>query len=107
MTALNPELLAAIGSGVVGGGVITGLVNAWVARKRVPAETDSIIVTGAEKAVVALQAVLQAETARADRAEAEADRERQRRVALEDKLDLIQAALDEARSELHALTATD
>jgi len=93
--ALEQILTTAV-AGFAGGGALTGAVAVYAARKKVPAERDSIIVNGAETAVVALQAVLQAETARADRAEA-------RCAALELKLDAIQAALDEARTELHSI----
>ncbi|MFC0622806.1 hypothetical protein [Kribbella deserti] len=84
-----------------GGSFLAGAVAAYSAKKKAPAERDSIIVTGAQTAVVALEAVLEAETARANRAEADLERERERRLALEIKLDVIQAALDEARNELH------
>lgn len=94
MTNVDPELLTAAGS-FVGGTAISALVNAWVNRKKAPVERDSIIVTGAEKAVVALQAVVEAETARADRAEAKV-------AAMEARLDSMQKMLDEARDELHA-----
>ncbi|GAB3830238.1 hypothetical protein [Kribbella italica] len=92
------------------GTAVAGVVAAWTARKKVPVERDSIIVNGAETAVVALTAVLAAETARADRAEADRDHaiadrdaERERRMAVELRLDAIQAALDDAREELRSI----
>lgn len=84
----------------LGGSALAGLVAVYTARRKVPAEVDSIIVNGAEKAVVALQAVLQAETARADRAEARVE-------ALEAKFDAVQGLLDEAREELHQWVISD
>lgn len=97
--SLDATIIGLAGPFLAGTGV-AGAVAVYTARKKVPAEVDSIIVNGAEKAVVALQAVLQAETARADRAEA-------RVVAMEAKFDAVQGLLDEAREELHAWVIAD
>ncbi|WP_405056958.1 hypothetical protein OG474_29990 [Kribbella sp. NBC_01505] len=86
----------------LGGSLVTGIATYVVQRKKAPAEIDSIIVNGAETAVVALKAVLEAESARADRAEAERDRALEREAKMEVRLDAMQTMLDEARGELHA-----
>ncbi len=106
---VSPLLLAA-SSGVMGGGFIGAAVSVDTAKKKVPVERDSIIVTGAETAVVALEKTLAAETKRADRAEAtvavrdeQLNRKDARIAALEERLDQLQAALDAARDELHAI----
>jgi hypothetical protein len=83
----------------VGGTAVAGLASYAIARRKAPAEVDSIIVTGAQNAVIALEAVVRAETARADRAEA-------RLLAMEAKFDAVQGLLDEARAELHAYRTT-
>ncbi|WLW38576.1 hypothetical protein [Streptomyces phage Verabelle] len=107
--ALDPALLAAT-TGVMSGGFIGAIGTIWSARKKVPAERDSIIVSGAETAVLALEKTLEAETRRADRAEAvvaqrdEALARKDERIsALESRLDALQSALDAARDELHAI----
>ncbi len=86
----------------LGGTLVTGIGTYVLGRRKAPAEVDSIIVNGAETAVVALKAVLEAETARANRAEAERDRALERVASMEIRLDAVQLMLDEARSELHA-----
>lgn len=108
---IDPALLTAAVSGVMGGGFIGAGVAVYTARKKVPAEVDSIIVSGAETAVVSLERTLAAETRRADRAEATvAARDARiaaleaRTEALESRLDTIQRALDDARAELHRIT---
>ncbi|TCC19968.1 hypothetical protein [Kribbella sindirgiensis] len=95
------EIIKLAGPFVAGGGM-AGAVAAYAAWKKGPAEKDSIIVNGAETAVVALKAVLEAETARADRAEAERDRALEREAKMEARLDAMQKMLDEARDEIHA-----
>lgn len=95
---------------LMGGGLIAACVSWYVAKSKTPAEVDSIIVAGAESAVVTIEKTLAAETRRADRAEAReavllqriADKEA-RIEALEHKLDALQNALDDARKELHSI----
>lgn len=103
----------AIATGVMSGGFIGALVSIYTARRKVPAERDSIIVSGAETAVLSLERTLAAETRRADRAESvivdcnEALARRDARIeALESRLDGLQKLLDEARAELHAILTT-
>lgn len=108
-------VIVAIISGITGGGLIAGFVSLYTARKKVPVERDSIIVNGAESAVLSLERTLAHETARADRAEAlvakrdeEINRKDARIEALEKRLDEVQAVLDAAREELHLIrTSTD
>jgi hypothetical protein len=105
MTAAQ-DIVQLAGPFLAGGGA-AGAVAFYTARKKAPAERDSIIVNGAETAVVALQAVLLAETARADRAEARADKADARVLAMEARLDAVQGLLDEAREELHTWLVAD
>lgn len=98
----NPILVALI-TGVMSGGIIGALTTLWVAWKKTPVERDSIIVGGAETAVLALEKSLAAEIRRADRAEA---REAQKDAQLErmrEQLEAAQATLDQVRAELHEL----
>lgn len=104
---LDPALVAA-STGVMSGGFIAAAVSVYTARKKVPAERDSLIVAGAETAVVSLERTLNAETRRADRAEAmvlvrdeQLARKDARITALEGRLDILQSHLDAARQELH------
>lgn len=97
-------------STIASGGLVGALVSWYAAKKKVPVERDSIIVTGATSAVTALQAVVEAESKRADRAEArvaeleaQLHRKDERIEALEFRLDIMQAALDEAREELRSI----
>lgn len=78
-------------------------ISAWQARKKVPAEVDSIIVMGAESAVTSLGASLVAETSRADRAELAVAERDEKIEALESKIDDLQHALNLLRDELHAI----
>ncbi len=110
---MNSELLTGVATGVMGGGFLGALTTVWTARKKVPVERDSIIVTGAETAVLSLERTLAAETKRADRAEAvvlakdEALARKDARIeALERKLDALQQALDAAREELHSILSS-
>lgn len=107
---MSPDILAAVVTAVLSGGIFAGVASLYNARKKAPAERDSVIVRGAEKAVLTLQATLAAETKRADRAEAALVAEQvritekdARIAALETKLDALQAALDAARDELHEI----
>lgn len=102
------DLLALIIPGILSGGAVGAAVSVYTAKKKVPAERDSLIVTGAETAVTTLERTLAAETRRADRAEAKVAsleevlaRKDARIEALERRLDALQNALDEARDELH------
>ena len=100
---MDPILLATLASGVLGGGVFGAGVSLWTAKRKVPAEVDSIIVTGAETAVVALQGTLSAETRRADRAEKTVTQQYERIENLERRLDQLQQLLDDARNELRSI----
>lgn len=103
---MHEQVLLALAGGVASGGLIGAGATAYTAKKKVPAEVDSIIVTGAETAVQSLQASLAAETARAERAEAQV-RERDARIdALEAKIDVLYTALDAVRDELIALKSS-
>lgn len=126
---MNPDtttFVSGIATALLGGGGTAALVSVYSARKKVPAERDSIVVTGAETAVLTLEKTLAAETRRADRAEAQlvertAEVERKdRQLAMKDsqiarkderianleaRLDRLQELLDEARDELHAIIA--
>jgi cell shape-determining protein MreC len=77
-------------AGTAGGGAsLTALVTWFANRRKVPAEVDSIIVQGANTAVIALTAVNEA---------------LERRVLyLEEKLAKAQTLLDELREELSEL----
>lgn len=104
------ELLTLIISGILSGGIIGAGVSVYTARRKVPAERDSLIVTGAETAVSTLERTLAAETRRAERAEKrvgeleEALTRKDARIeALEARLDDLQQALNEAREELHRI----
>lgn len=107
---MNSPLLAAIISALMSGGFVASIVAFYTAKRKVPVEVDSIIVSGAESAVLTIEKTLAAETRRADRAEARegvllqriADKEA-RIEALEHKLDALQNALDDARQELHSI----
>lgn len=107
------EILTLIVPGLIGGGLIGALVSVYTARHKVPAEVDSLIVTGAETAVTTLERTLAAETRRADRAEAHSAeleaallRKDERIERLEARLDALQGALDDARDELHRILTT-
>lgn len=98
-------LTGLIGAG--GGGALGHGLALWTARKKVPAEVDSIIVNGAETTVQAALAVAAAEASRADRAEAkvaEQDRHIERLLA---QVEQLQTALNAVRDELHALRIND
>lgn len=89
---------------VLGGGLLgSGAVAAWTARKKVPAERDSIIVASAEMTVQGALAVASAEAARADRSDAENLVLRQRLNAALARVDGLQAALDLVRDELRSI----
>lgn len=98
----SPLLIAAV-SAVLSGGLVGAFVTLWTARQKVPAEVDSIAVSGAETAVLALERTLAAETKRADRAEAQVLKQDERIETLEKKLDDLQYALNGARAELQSL----
>lgn len=100
---MNEPVIVAGVSGLLGGGSLSAAVAYWTARRRVPAETDSIIVGSAETTVQAALAVAAAESARADRAEAAAAAKDKRIEALEAKIDFLQTALDAVRAEVHAI----
>lgn len=104
------EIATLIITGILSGGFIGALVSVYTAKKKVPAERDSLIVTGAETAVSTLEKTLAAETRRANRAEeangelhAALARRDERIERLETRLDDMQRALDDARDELHRI----
>lgn len=110
---MDSNLLTAVITGITTGGLLTGAATLYGARRKVPAERDSIIVTGAETAVLSIEKVVAAESRRADRAEAlvaqrdaEIRRKDARIEALERRLDEFQDALDATRAELHAIRTT-
>lgn len=77
---------------------------AWyTARKKVPAERDSIIVGSAETTVQAALAVASAEAARADRAESDNRDLRSRLDSALARVDQLQSALDMVRDELNSI----
>ena len=103
-------LLLPVVSILLGGGGIASLFAWLLARKKAPAEKDSIVVQSAETAALSLQKSLAAETARADRESARADKlqadneRKDKRIAtLETRLDAMQTTLDEMRRELESL----
>lgn len=100
---MSPEVVYAVLGSAGIGGAITHLATARAIRAKLPAERDSIIAEGAHTAVQSLTESLAAETARANRAEANEATLRQRCELLEARLDVLQNALDAARDELHAI----
>lgn len=95
-------------AGAAGGGAgLTSFLTYLTNRRKVPAEVDSIIVTGAEKTVAAAVAVAEAEGRRADRAEARNVELEARIEMLEGKLASAQSLLDAVRQELHDLRNSD
>lgn len=103
---IDNSALTAVVAGVMSGGLFTSGVAVYKARKTAPAERDSLIVQGAETAVMTLERSLAAETKRADRAErqvAERDKQLER---LQLRLESMQETLDEVRRELHDLLTT-
>lgn len=109
---MSTELVVGLATLLLGGGAGGGLLAWWVARKKTPAEVDSIIVGGAEKAVLVMRSALEAEQSAHAATRAERDfqiaenlRKTQRIVLLEDRLDRAQVLLDDLRTELAALRA--
>lgn len=107
---MTPALINTVAPALLTGGLVAALVSLYTAKKKVPAERDSIVVSGAETAVMTLERTLSAETRRADRAEQEVKRlhselvrKDDRILALESRLDQLQDALDQARAELHSI----
>ena len=99
---LLPILLA-----LLGGGSVIGFLTWTIARRKAPAEVDAIVVQSAETAALSLQKSLAAETARADRLQADNDRKDARIATLEAKIETMQKMLDDMRTELHALQRGD
>jgi uncharacterized protein YlxW (UPF0749 family) len=107
-------LIVAVMSTLLGGGLLTALTTLYRARRTVTVERDSIIVTGAHGAVLALEKSLHAESARADREAADNVRLRTEIFSLEAKMDAmqdtiagLQNALDEMRSHLSTVASAD
>lgn len=98
-------LVGLLGAG--GGGALGHALALWTARKKVPAEVDSIIVTGAETTVQAALSVAAAEAARADRAEAKVAEQSAHIERLIAQVEQLQTALNAVRDELHTLRNTD
>jgi predicted nucleic acid-binding Zn-ribbon protein len=110
--SVTGDVLAACAAAVLSGGGVGAFASLYAAKRKVPAERDSIAVAGSENAVLAIERSLAAETRRADRAEREVVRlqdlvsERDARItALEHRLDDVQASLDQARGDLASLIA--
>lgn len=99
----DPTVVATLLTVLLGGGFVGSVVTLWTARKKVPAERDSIIVSGAETAVLALERALGAALKAAEHAEALNLDKDQRIAHLEKRLDDVQELLDIARTELHAI----
>jgi len=104
----------AIALAVLGSGGFAAILTFVIARRKAPAEVDSIIVTGAESAVLSLQKAVEAATLRATTAETQlaASHERERRKderieLLEQRLDRVQNILDDVRAELAAVRRGD
>lgn len=100
---MDSTILPGLVTGVMSGGLLFAGAAVYKARKTAPAERDNIIVQGAETAVIALERSLAAETRRADRAEAQVAERDAKLTLLQERLESVQAALDEVRHELHEL----
>lgn len=85
---------------LLGGGLITALATLYKTRRTVPVERDSIIVTGAQGAVLSLETALRHETARADRAERESERLRAEKEHLLAKIEEMQAKITALQDDL-------
>lgn len=91
------------GGALAGGAIIGHLTSWWVARKKTPAEVDSIIVTSAETTVQGALKLAAAQAARADRAEA---RVAEQDAQIENLLARVESLLEEVnavRAELYAI----
>ena len=106
--------LEVIAIGILGSGGLGAVLVYLVQRRKAPAEVDSIIVTGAESAVLSLQRANEAAVARAVAAEeqlaashAREARKDERIESLERQLDRIQAMLNAARDEVASLRRGD
>lgn len=97
---MTTGLVLAIVPALMSGGLVGAIMSFHSARKKLPVEIDSIIVTGAEAAVASLARSLEAETRRADRAELENRRLECQIEGLRSRLDLLQTSLDLAREEI-------
>lgn len=106
LNALVPLLL---GGGLLGA-LATLLTSRAVAGKtraeaagvaaKTPAEVDSIVVQGAEAAVLTMRSALESATARIAELEADRARDRQRIADLESRLDELRAKVDRAERAL-------
>lgn len=118
MSVDTNDVVTVVVTTLLGGGIGTGVGALWsgraVARKttseakaldaRVPAEVDSVVVQGAESAVLVMQKALESAQSRIVILEQERDRDRARIAELErkveelrDKVSLAEDALGEAR----------
>lgn len=118
------ELVAWLVSILLGGGLIGSGATAYNVKKKAPVERDSIIVSGAETAVVTMDKALTRATADHERdvarldaclADERAENERLRQEitrkdnrieSLERRVDDLQRVLDAVREELHDLRST-
>ncbi len=96
-------LLLPVVIAILGGGGLVGFLSWLIARKKAPAEVDSIVVQSAETAALSLQKSLIAETNRADRLALEIERKDKRIAALEARIESMQRLLDDMRTELATL----
>lgn len=98
---MSPVVEASVITGVlslVGGGGLTTLVRSL--RKAAAPERDSIVVTSSETALVSVQKSLEIAERQRDAAVAENITLRARLDDLQKKLDVAEAALNQARSQL-------
>lgn len=100
---MNEEMEYVLAASVAGAGLLGWLIPNKKDRTKLPVELDNMIATGSETAVKALIQALDAETARAERAEAQVREKEQKISALEERVEALQQLLDDLRAELHAI----
>ncbi len=108
------DLLTAVVVALLSGGTLAAFFTYKIAKRKAPAEVDSIVVQGAESAVLSLQKANEVERHRAERAErdrdalrAEVARKDARIEALERQLDRAQEMLNQVREELEHIRRGD
>lgn len=102
-------VVALLGGGLVGG-VASLITGRAVARKttsearavdaKLPAEVDSVVVQGAEAAVLTMRSALDSATARIAQLEQEREQDRKRIADLEAKVERLQRKVDSAERSL-------
>lgn len=107
---MGEHLLELIVTLVLSSGTVAAILTYVIARRKAPAEVDSIVVKGAESAVLSLEKALTVERTQRAEAEKEARRlrdevaKKDRRIeALEKQLDRAQEMLNEVRAELERI----